>query len=147
MNHYYILVPLLFIIYSLFSKPKQYFRVSQHNLEQIKSQQINLKSQNNTKDDDIRKLTRQCARWLIAAQQDDSPLIATLHLQYGMGYLWAIKDITTTDEFKRATGLDFLKFESHATQIQDQISKKMIKACPQFAGDIDRYLGNIAGEI
>ena len=55
--------------------------------------------------------------------------------------------ITTTSEFKRATRLDFLKFEIHATKIQDQISKKMISACPQFAGDIDKYLGSIAGEV
>ena len=96
---------------------------------------------------DIQKLTRQCARWLIAAQQDKSPLIATLHLQYGMGYLWAIKDIVSIKEFKDATGLDLIKLENHATKIQDAISKKMIKACPKFAGDIDIYLGNIAGEI
>jgi len=101
----------------------------------------------NTKDEDIRKLTRQCSRWLIAAQQDESPLIATLHVQYGMGYLWAIKDITTTIEFYNATGLDFLKFENRATNIQDKISKQIIKACPQFSGDIDEYLGRIAGEM
>jgi len=100
-----------------------------------------------SKDDDIRTLTRQCARWLIAAQQDKSPLIATLHVQYGMGYLWAIKDIATADEFKRSTGLDFPSFEKHATSIQDSISKQMIGACPQFAGDVDTYLGWIAGEV
>lgn len=99
------------------------------------------------KAEDIRKLTRQCSRWLIAAQQDQSPLIAVLHSQYGMGYLWAIKDISSTKEFQEATGLDFLKFEKHATEIQDKISKKVIKACPQFSGDIDLYLGKIAGEI
>ena len=102
---------------------------------------------NTSKAEDIRKLTRQCSRWLIAAQQDESPLIATLHVQYGMGYLWAIKDITTTTEFKNATGLDFLIFENRATTIQDKISKQIIKACPQFSGDIDKYLGRIAGEI
>jgi len=147
MHHHLIFVPLLFIIYALFHKPNRYFRISQSNFEQVKSQQLQTHTQQNRKYEDIRKLTRQCARWLIAAQQDDSPLIATLHLQYGMGYLWAIKDITTIDEFKKATGLDFLKFESHAKQIQDQISKQMIKACPQFAGDIDKYLGSIAGEV
>ena len=98
----------------------------------------------NTKYQDIRKLTRQCSRWLIAAQQDESPLIATLHIRYGMGYLWAIKDITTTNEFQNATGLNFLIFESRATKIQDKISKQIINACPQFAGDIDKYLAKVA---
>lgn len=95
----------------------------------------------------IKTLTRQCSRWLVAAQQDESPLIATLHVQYGMGYLWAIKDIATTTEFKHATGLEFLKFEKHSTNVQDNISKRMIKACPQFSGDIDTYLAQIAGEV
>ena len=129
MHHIFFILPILVIFYSLFQKSPR--------IEKFYS----------GKDEDIRKLTRQCARWLIAAQQDESPLIATLHLQYGMGYLWAIKDITTADEFKRATGLYFLKFESHATKIQDQISKKIIRACPQFAGDINKYLGSIAGEV
>jgi len=102
------------------------------------------KNINISKAEDIRKLTRQCSRWLIAAQQDESPLIATLHVQYGMGYLWAIKDITNTTEFYNATGLDFLTFENRATAIQDKISKQIINACPQFAGDIDKYLAKIA---
>jgi len=130
MHHIFFLIPILLI----FSIIRSIF------YQKNKKNYVN-------KDDDIRKLTRQCSRWLIAAQQDESPLIATLHLQYGMGYLWAIKDITTTKEFNNATGLNFVNFENHAIKIQDYISKKMIKACPQFAGDIDKYLGTIAGEI
>lgn len=146
MHYIFFLIPIIVILYSLFQEtPLKLHLRSQNSTEYIKNSNDRLKTK--TKNEDIRKLTRQCARWLIAAQQDDSPLIATLHLQYGMGYLWAIKDITTTHDFKMATGLDFLKFESHATEIQDQISKKIIEACPQFAGDIDRYLGSIAGEV
>ena len=101
----------------------------------------------NVQEENIKKLTRQCSRWLIAAQQDESPLIATLHVQYGMGYLWAIKDITTTEEFRKATELDFLTFENQALKIQDEVSKQIVRSCPQFAGDINRYLGKIAGEL
>lgn len=94
----------------------------------------------------IRKLTRQTARWLIASQQDRSPMIAFLHLQYGMGYLWAIKDIVTPEEFHKATGEDWLTFEGKALKIQDELARKMAKACPQFIGDVDLYLGRIAGD-
>ena len=129
MHHNYIFFSLISIlIYALLSK---------RNIENLTFE----------KAEDIRKLTRQCSRWLIAAQQDESPLIAVLHMQYGMGYLWAIKDISSTEEFGRATGLNFLKFEKHAIQIQDEVSKKVIEACPQFSGDIDLYLGKIAGEV
>ena len=98
--------------------------------------------------DIIRKLTRQCSRWLVAAQQDESPIIATLHLQYGIGYLWAIKDIIESpDEFFAATQLDYKEFESNATQLQDIISRRIVVACPSFAGEVNAYFARIAGEI
>ena len=40
----------------------------------------------------INTLIRQAARWSVAAQQDESPIIALLHANYGAGYLWALKD-------------------------------------------------------
>ena len=64
-----------------------------------------------------------------------------------MGYLWAIKDITTTEEFSKATGLNLLEFEKKATTIQDKVSKRVVKACPQFVGDLNIYFGRIAGEV
>jgi hypothetical protein len=94
----------------------------------------------------IQTLTRQCSRWLIAAQQDESPMIAVLHVQYGMGYLWALKDVASAAQFNSATGLNLAKFESHAVAIQDAIARRVVAACPQYAGDIDMYLAKIAGE-
>src|SRR5207237_6958 len=40
----------------------------------------------------VQILTRQAARWSTAASQDNNPLIAVLHANYGAGYLWAIHD-------------------------------------------------------
>lgn len=94
----------------------------------------------------IRKLTRQAARWLIAAEQDESPMIATLHAQYGMGYVWALKDIVSPTEFLLATGSPWHRFEQSAVGVQDKVSRKMIDACPDFAGDVDQYLARMAGE-
>jgi hypothetical protein len=95
----------------------------------------------------IVKLTRQAARWLVAAQQDESPMIAFLHLQYGMGYVWALSDVTTPESYKAATGQDWKLLENKAQMMQDQVTKRMVKACPQFAGDVDKYLGRLAGDI
>lgn len=95
----------------------------------------------------IQKLTRQTARWLIAAQQDESPMIAALHAQYGMGYLWAIKDITSPSSFRKATGRDWEKFETEAVKVQDDMSRKIASACPQYVGDINKYLGRVAGDM
>lgn len=135
MHHHFIFLPLIFIF--LFIK-KFIFNTKKNK---------NNNSINNNKAEDITKLTRQCARWLIAAEQDESPLISILHVQYGMGYLWAIKDITTPIEFYQITGLNWEKFEKGATDIQDKVSKRAVKACPQFIGDLNVYFGRIAGEI
>ena len=59
----------------------------------------------------IRTLYRQTARWGVASVQDDSELIRTLHANYATGYLWAIKDIISADEFKDITGVELAEFE------------------------------------
>ncbi len=124
MNTYIIPILLLVILLALFTNKNSY-----------------------DQDKNIRKLTRQTARWLIAAEQDKSPMIAILHVQYGIGYLWALKDICLPKDFTKATGLKLSEFEEKALKIQDKITRSMVKVCPQFTGDIDRYFGIIAGNI
>ena len=94
----------------------------------------------------IPKLVRQTARWATAAQQDTSPLIALLHANYATGYLWALKDIATDTQINRQAGIDLQKFEQHILNVQDATTKKVLKACPEFAGEVDLYLSTIAGE-
>jgi hypothetical protein len=75
-------------------------------------------------------------------------MIAVLHAQYGMGYLWAIKDISTTEEFEEITGKNYLDFEKAALAVQDSVTVHAVNECPAFAGkDINQYLADIAGEI
>ena len=94
----------------------------------------------------IEKLVRQSARFATAAQQDESPLVSVLHANYSAGYLWALKDIATPKQIHNATGVDIKKFEEHITNVQDMVTKKTLKKCPEFAGDVDLYLATIGGE-
>ena len=57
----------------------------------------------------VKILARQAARWSTAAKQDENPLIAVLHANYGAGYLWAINDIITSSQFNEMTGYDYTK--------------------------------------
>ena len=57
-----------------------------------------IKVKSTDKKSHIETLIRQASRWSVAAQQDDSPIIALLHANYGAGYLWALKDIATDQE-------------------------------------------------
>ena len=94
----------------------------------------------------IQKLVRQTARWATAAQQDQSPLIALLHANYATGYLWALKDIASEKEINRIAGIDLKQFEEHIVNVQDMTTKKVVKACPEFSGEIDLYLSTISGQ-
>jgi hypothetical protein len=94
----------------------------------------------------IEKLVRQSARFATAAQQDESPLVSVLHANYSAGYLWALKDIATPRQIHNATGVDINKFEEHISNVQDMVTKKTLKRCPEFAGDVDLYLATIGGE-
>tara|TARA_R110002072_G_scaffold139483_1_gene283132 strand:+ start:22383 stop:22763 length:381 start_codon:yes stop_codon:yes gene_type:complete len=105
-----------------------------------------IRGSNGTSKSTIDKLVRQAARFATAAQQDESPLVSVLHANYSAGYLWALKDIATPKQIHNATGVDIQKFEEHILNVQDMVTKKTLKKCPEFAGDVDLYLATIGGE-
>jgi uncharacterized membrane protein (DUF106 family) len=80
-------------------------------------------------EDAIKTLYRQSARWGVASLQDDSELIRNLHANYATGYLWALKDIISSEEFKRITGEDFQKIEEKVVSIQDTAAKMLVDKC------------------
>lgn len=87
------------------------------------------KSMDDTYVESIKVLYRQCGRWASASLQDESDIIKTLHANYATGYLWALKDIVSTDDFKKITGEDFLAFEKTIVQVQDAATKSLISKC------------------
>jgi hypothetical protein len=97
------------------------------------------------KNDTIKTLVRQAARWSIAANQDENAMIAVLHANYGAAYLWALRDIATDVEIKNATGIDIIRFRDEITAAQDKATKRMIATCPSYAPTAS-YLAAIAGE-
>nr|QIZ31264.1 hypothetical protein orf00309 [Ostreococcus mediterraneus virus 2] len=54
----------------------------------------------------IEKLVRQSARYAVAAQQDESPVIAILHANYATGYFYALKEFASESQIHNATGID-----------------------------------------
>lgn len=94
----------------------------------------------------IEKLVRQSARYAVAAQQDESPVIAILHANYAAAYFYALKDIASESQIHNATGIDVKKFKEHVTNVQDMVTKKTSAKCPEFVGEVDVYLAEIGGE-
>jgi len=94
----------------------------------------------------IDKMIRQSARYATAAQQDESPLIAVLHANYSAAYFYALTDIASYNEIHNATGIDVKKFREHLIRVQDETTRKITEACPQFRGQIDLFLATIGGE-
>lgn len=90
----------------------------------------------------ILTLYRQCSRWAIAADQDDNSIIRVLHANYAAGYLWAIKDIASTEDFKQATGEDFLAFEKKIVTIQDKATMLLASRCKNVIPTSDPLLLN-----
>ena len=85
----------------------------------------------------IRILYRQTARYAVASLQDESPVVKSLHANYAMGYLLALKDLTTTEEFKRATGDNLLSFERKIAGIQDASTVNLVGDCPDLIPNED----------
>lgn len=89
------------------------------------------------RDKQIRILYRQTARYAVASLQDDSPVIKSLHANYAMGYLMALKDLATTEQFSRATGDNILSFERTIASIQDASTVNLVGDCPDLIPDVD----------
>ena len=94
----------------------------------------------------IKILVQEATNWSLAATQDKTPIIAVLHANYGAGYVWALKDLATAQQIKNATGLDILEFEKEIVQIQDEVTTKAIKTCPNYSPNKKSYLAKIAKE-
>ena len=98
-------------------------------------------------EDNIRTLLRQTARWSAASSQDESPIVALLHANYGAGYLWALKDIATGNEIKKATGVEISEFEKKIVGVQDKATKKVSSLCPQFYSKLNTELLVLGGDL
>ena len=94
----------------------------------------------------IKIFIKQATGWSLSATQDKTPIIAVLHANYGAGYLWALKRLATAQQIKNATGIDILEFEKEIVKIQDEVTMKVVKACPNFAPNKKSYLSKIAKE-
>lgn len=99
-----------------------------------------LRSRNHTVRNIVSILYRQCARWAVAAEQDDAEIIRVLHANYATGYLWAIKDIVSSQEFYDITGEDFLEFERKIVAIQDNATQQLVNKCSESAPIVDPTL-------
>lgn len=101
---------------------------------------------NNQNENKIKAILRGSSRFSLASLQDKSPLIALLHANYGTGYFWALRDAFTDKEIYDTTGLNIQEYQKKITDIQDSITKNVIKLCPNFASELDLNLAKIAGE-
>lgn len=88
-----------------------------------------IQTKKNEFDNAVYTLYRQSARYALAADQDEEEIIRVLHANYATGYLWAIKDIVTGQDFKRITGEDLLTFENKIVSIQDKSTLKLVQKC------------------
>ncbi len=97
------------------------------------------------KDKMIKILTRQTSRWSVASEQDNNALISLLHANYGVAYLFALKDIFTDKEIEDVMDIDIMKFTDKIIEIQDKATLKIIKECPLYFNN-KNYLAKIAKE-
>lgn len=94
----------------------------------------------------LKTLVRQASRWSNASQQDKSPLVATLHANYGAGYLWALEDISKPEDLV-GLGIDYNLLRNKIIGIQDESTRNLSKICPNFTSNLDIELAKLGGEI
>ena len=81
-----------------------------------------------------RSLFHQMARWSTAATQDENPMIAVLHANYGVGYMMALQSIASESELERMLGVPNLRaLYREVEKAQHDATIKMATACPAVA--------------
>ena len=90
------------------------------------------RTQTKLDDEGIRTLYRQTARYAVASTQDESPVIRMLHANYAMGYLMALKDLTTSANFQRVTGKSLIDFERKIAEVQDTSTLGLVSVRPDL---------------
>ena len=89
------------------------------------------KKMDSQKNDTIKTLLRQSARWVMASNQDRNPIIALQHANFGVGYLSALRDIATDEEIEAVSGVNVQKFKNEIIKEQSVITKHVMKLCPK----------------
>lgn len=68
---------------------------------------------------------RQTTRWLYAAKQDKSPLVAMLHANYAVGNIDLMRQMWTDAEIAAGTGYDIHALVKDAQQVQDAAQRRL----------------------
>jgi hypothetical protein len=92
----------------------------------------------------VKHLIKQSAKYATTAQQDTTLAISMRNANYASAYLHAAKDIASDSQIHNSTGIDVRKFKEHITNVQDMVTKKTTDSCPEFSGQVDIYLSEIA---
>ncbi len=77
-------------------------------------------------DDSIRQAVRQIQRWIYAAEHDTDVRIRLLHVNYAVGNIDMLRQMTTNDMVAKATGVNVLELWSRATRAQDAATKAIL---------------------
>jgi hypothetical protein len=92
----------------------------------------------------IEKMVKQAAQYAITAQQDSSPVMSVRNANYAVGFLHALSNIATDTQIHNATGIDVKKYKEHIMNVQEMVTKKTVDKFPDFEGQVDMYLSEIA---
>lgn len=78
----------------------------------------------------IKKVFHQMARWSTASTQDDNPVVAVLHANYGVGYMLVLKEITSDEDLERILGVQNIrKLFDEVQEIQNKATLNLAKHC------------------
>lgn len=88
----------------------------------------------NSKEEIVKKLFHQMARWSTAATQDQNHVIRVLHANYGVGYMMALQSVTSDEDIGRIVGVEDIRAVfDRVTAIQNEATLRLISECPEIA--------------
>ena len=90
-------------------------------------------------------MMRAAARYAVAAEQDEKPMIQVLHANYAMGYMLALREIASDMEVYQVTGYDPHAMFKWLLEVQDRAAKAVVAVCPELVPGPE-WVARLAGE-
>jgi hypothetical protein len=82
--------------------------------------------------DCAKSLVKAANKWAVMASQDESALIALMHINYAMAYANALRKIMNDQEIYQATGADMRDMHNKFEITQQGIMSRICETCPSL---------------
>lgn len=80
----------------------------------------------------LENLTKQSTQWYIMATQDANPMIALMHVNYALAYLFVARSYASPEEIRRLLSININEMIETLEDVQQKAIQTLSQKCPSI---------------